>query len=237
MPVQTFTKREDIPAELADKVIEAKDGSFYHFADEDTKGLKSALDKERDAAKEAKRIAAEERAKREAFEAEAKAREAGLTGEKLAEIRAQAEAKFKADLDERDRLKQENRTLRLDTQAKSLLAGLVPDVDAAWKLIGSDYDLTDDGKAIVKGDPTADVKAHLTQTQKEKYPWLFLGTGAAGGAGTGGRGGAGGGTAKPPTAWTADERSEFLRTHGAEAYQTLLQKEATDRLTAKTKAA
>ena len=212
-----------IPEPLRGAYVE-REGKFHLDAEvEDVTGLKNTVATtrgERDAARRAAKDAAEKLA---ALEAEREAAAAGLTAEKLAEITRKAEEKFKPALDENATLKQQLRALRLDGAMKGMLAKHdVIDPDAAWKIVGEDFDLTDDGQPILKSDPTADLAAHITGTLKTKYPFLYKGTQAAGGGAAGQSGAGRGGAAKPPTEWSTDERAAYIEQHGAEKYRDLL---------------
>lgn len=219
MPIQKYDTADAIPAELKDAAIETKDGTFVVLAEPDTAGLKSALDKERDAAKREAKARRDLEARLAALEEEKQASAAGLTADKLAEIRKQAEAKFAADLAERDTLRQEVRSLKLDSRVKSLLADAdVVNVDAAWKLLADQFDLTDDGAPIAKADPTTDLKAYIAGKVKADYPFLFKGTQADGGEARGGRTGAAG-AGDNVFAWTPEQRAAYVQQHGLGAYQ------------------
>jgi hypothetical protein len=154
-----------------------------------TAGLKSALQKEREARKAAEKAVKSVESRLLEMEQTVKAKESGITSERLDEIRTLAEAKFKADLEERDRLRAENRTLKLDNSVKKVLEKAeVVSVEGAWKMFHDEFDLTDDGRPIVKADPTADVEHYVTQTLRAQHPYLFRGTQAGGGGAMGGRG-------------------------------------------------
>lgn len=154
-----------------------------------TAGLKSALQKERDARKAAEKAHKSLESRLAEIEQERAADKVGVTSDRLAEIRALAENKFKGDLEERDRLKQEVRSLKLDGTVKSLLGKAdVVDPDAAWKLFHDQFDLTDDGKPIVTSDPTTDIEQYIGGTLRQQYPYMFRGTQADGGAARGNRG-------------------------------------------------
>lgn len=115
-----------------------------------------------------------------------KATDAGMTEEKLKELRAEAraevEAELKPQLEEATKLKAQNRTLTLDAvqKAKALKLGILPEkVDDFWTLRGSEFDLTDDGKPMVKGKPGMDPDKHLAALVKKNPEWV-AGTKAAG---------------------------------------------------------
>ncbi|HET8769430.1 MAG TPA: hypothetical protein VFM71_00460, partial [Gemmatimonadaceae bacterium] len=117
---------------------------------------------------------------------------------------------------------------------KSMLADLdVHDVDAAYRLLGGDFELGDDETPTLKSDPTADVKKHLEKQLNERYKYLLKGTQAAGG-GAGGSKGSGSGTGSiTPTKMTTEQIHEYIDKHGREAYMTALAAEETALLTKK----
>jgi len=121
----------------------------------------------------------------------------GLTEVRLMEItaeaEAQADAKYKDQIDEAAKLKAQNRALVLDAdmKARALKAGVLPTkVDDFWGLRGAEFDLTADGKPMVKATPTLDVDKHLAALLKRNPEWV-KGTGANGGGASGGAGGPG----------------------------------------------
>lgn len=232
MPAETFETKDSIPEELRDAAIETKDGKFVVVRDPDVSGLTSALEKERKARRDAEKAAKEREARLAELEEERQAKAAGLTGEKLEEIRKQAEAKFAADLAERDQLKQRVRALTLDTTVKSMLAKAeFVDVDAAWKLFGDEFDLTDDLTPIVKADPAKKLEQHIADLAAAK-PYLVKGTAASGGGASGNRG-----TAAPQGKtvfdWTQEQRAQFIQQHGPDAYRAKLDEATLARITAK----
>lgn len=203
-----FKTKAEIPAQFL---------SFYHEVDgewvadpaklkeagfEDAAELKGTLKKEREA-----REAAEKEAKRLKKEQEDKDKDAeitkkGVTEAELkkirAEVRADLEKEFAPITVERDTLKKDNRSLRLDTAVKGLFGHKDVKVrgerhEALWKQIGDEFDLTDDGKPMVKDKPGTPVEKYLADNVKSRFPEWFEGSQATGG----GAGGAGG-TGTPP---------------------------------------
>lgn len=112
----------------------------------------------------------------------------------------------------------------------------VIDPDAAYRLLGDDFELSAEDALVLKADPTADIQKHLQQTLAEKYPYLVRGSQASGGSASGGKG-SGGTGGKSPTQMDSTERAQFIATHGEQAYLDLLSKESTAILTTKKKAA
>lgn len=236
MPLQTFESRDQVPDAQRDAAIETKDGKFIVFADEDVSGLKNTVAATRAERDAAKKKASELEARIAELEEQHKAADAGLSKDKLDEIRKGAEAKFQPVVAELDRLKAELRAEKL-MRVRVKLAGAVLDEEAAWKVVGDHFDLADDGTPIVKADPTTDLEAYISGTLKTKYPFLFRGTEAAGTGAGGSRGGTGGGgTAKPVTQWSSDERRAYIEQHGAEAHQKLLDAALVEAATRKTAA-
>lgn len=235
MPFPTFATPDEIPEPFRD-AYEEKDG-VYVAKTEDVGGLKAVLADQKARAKRAAEKAAEAERQltelREAMDADKK----GISGDKLAEIRAQAEAKFKPHLDELEATRQQLRALRLDSAVKGLYAKAeMFDPDAAWKITADEYDLTDDGKVILKADPTADLEKHITTALKAKYPFLYKGTQAAGGGAVGSRpAGASTANSKPVTQWTPDEKQAYREQHGEDSIRLLLEQHLRD--AAKPKAA
>ena len=224
MPLPLVADSLDAIPEPARGAYVAKDGKFHLDTEvEDVAPLKAKNTELLNETKAEKRKRQELEARLAEIEAEAHAKSVGLSAEKLAEIKQQAEAKFKADLEERDALKVENRQILLDMRAKSLLAkaGAV-DVEDAWAVVGSEFDLTTDKKLILKADPTADVEAYITSALRAKKPHLFRGTEAAGGGPPDVTTGGGIAGAKPAVQWSHDERRAFIEEHGADEYRALL---------------
>lgn len=233
-----YESLDAVPEAQRDAALETKDGKFV--VEED---FKDTVRKERDRAEreEKARKLADKRVKELAdkiaeMEQEVTASKSGLSSEKLAEIRTQAEAKFKADLEERDRLRAEVRALKLDGTVKSLLAKAdAVDVEDAWKIVGGEFDLTEDGKPILKSDPTTDIEKYVASLRTSKAH-LFKGTQASGGGAAGQqRGGAPTVGTKKPSDWTAEERQAYKEQHGEGAFDEALRQQI--REAAKPKAA
>ena len=220
-----------VPEALRSAYVE-RDGKYHLDAEiEDVSGLKNtnaATRRERD---EAKRKLRETEERLAALEQEREAAAAGLTAEKLAEIQRKAEEKFKPVVDKLTVAEQRISAMQLDGTVKSLLAKAnAVDVEDAWKVLGAEFDLTDDGKVILKADPTADVESYVTKTLVAKKGHLFKGTQATGGGAAGQQVGGGVGGAKPPTKWSSDERAAYIDKHGGDAYRELLNQEMRDSL-------
>lgn len=236
MPLTIVETIDDLPPEARDRAIELKDGRYALAEDVDVSPLKAKAEEllKETKAERAKRKALEDKLSQ--LEAEKNAQAAGLTSEKLAEIMAQAEAKYKPYVEELDRMKAQLRAERLDGRVKSLLGNArAADIDAAFKVVGDHFDLTDDGALMVKADPTAKVEDYIGKTLTAKYPFLFVGTQASGGGASGQRAnGAGGGNARPITQWSSDERAAFIETNGIDAFQQRLTQEQVAAFTKRT---
>ena len=229
MPLKVFDDLDSVPEGLRDAAIETKDGKFAVSEDEDVTGLKVTLADQKEKARKAAQKARDLEAKVAELSAEQEAAKAGLSGDKLAEIRKQAEEKFKPVVDELEAKRQELRTLRLDSAVKGMLAKAdAVDVEDAWKVLGSDFDLTDDGKPFLKADPSADIEKHIAGLRASKGH-LFKGTQASGG-GAGGSPGKGqpGQKSKPVSQWTPEEKQAYREQHGADAVQKLLDQQLRD---------
>lgn len=180
MPLQTFKTREEVPADQIEQAVEAKDGTFYVFRDEDTSGLKTALQKEREARKSAEAAAAK------AAEA---AQQTELKEKGLLEAKQKWDSEHLAPVKERlSTLEQENRALKLTGPAKEIFrkVGII-DPDDPWARYGSELELSEKGTPMLKSDPTADLEKWAAGL-KEKHPQWFDGTHADGGDARGGRG-------------------------------------------------
>lgn len=224
MPLHTVDTLDELPEDRREAAIELKDGRFAYLEDVDVSPLKNKAD-------ELLRETKQERAKRKALEeklalieTEKNAAQAGLTREKLDEIMQQAEAKYRPVMDELEKTKSALRSERLDGRVKAILGqARAADIEAAFKVVGDHFDLTDDGALVVKMDPTVGVEDYITKTLTTKYPFLFVGTMASGGGASGARGGAAtSANAKPITSWSSDERAAFIEAQGIEAFQARL---------------
>jgi len=191
MALKKYATKDGIPAEQQAVAIELKDGTFAVEEPDDTSGLQTALDSER-----TKREAAEALAKKVAndlkrLEAERKAATHGLTAEELEKIRveasAEAEGKLAAKEKELEAERTANRQKDIGSAFKSLAGDtkfLAAKLDDLFRLHGDEYDLTQDGKLMVKGKPGIDPKKHMEGLAKTRPEWVE-GTKAAGGGAAG----------------------------------------------------
>jgi hypothetical protein len=204
VPLKTYDKQADIPKDLED-LYEEQDGKFVPI--DYAARAAAALKEERE-----KRDAAEKAANRTARElAELKGKSAGAAaGKTEAEL-----AKAYKDIEERIReeyapqvkelegLRAENRRIKLEDRVKAELRKqgmLDKHLDDCWKLHGEEFDLSTDGKPIVKAEPGKPVDKHVGTIIKQRGGWVqgsrasgggaagaTTPTGASGGSGPGGR--------------------------------------------------
>ena len=164
-------------------------------AAEDLATLQATLEEEKGKREAAEKLMRKTAAELQKLQTARKAADAGLTEDRLKEItaeaEAQAEAKYKDQLDEAARLRAQNRVLVLDAdmKARAIKAGVLPEkVDDFWALRGAEFDLTADGKPMVKATPTLNPDKHLAALLKKNPEWV-AGTKAAGGGAAGIQGG------------------------------------------------
>jgi hypothetical protein len=132
------------------------------------------------------------------MEQTAKAQAAGITSEALAKLRQEAAAEYEKKygpvLTERDQLKSEIRGLKLDSNVKAMMAkagARAERIDALFKLSSDRFDLTEDGKPMVK-DATKEVDKFIAEDLLKEYPEFFQGSGSSGGGAAKSSGGGGG---------------------------------------------
>lgn len=154
-------------------------------------------------AKSAKAKAKELAEKLTEVEQQKSAEKAGITSTELDRIRAEIRKDVESSLAERfsdyDSLKHENRTLKLDNVVKAEMgkAGVRPErLDALYRLAAEQFDLTEDGKPMVKSHMGTPVDKYISGQLLKEYPEFFQGTGSSGGGATKAQGGALGGIRK-----------------------------------------
>lgn len=132
------------------------------------------------------------------MEQQAKATAAGITSEQLAKLRTEAAAEYEKKygpvVQERDQLKSEIRSLKLDAVVKAQMAkagARAERIDALFRLSSDRFDLTDDGKPMVR-DATKEVDKFIAEDLLKEYPEFFQGSGSSGGGAAKSNGGAGG---------------------------------------------
>lgn len=151
------------------------------------------------------------------LEQQAKATAAGVTSDALAKLRQEAaseyEKKYGPVLTERDTLKQEIRGLKLDAVVKGMMAkagARAERIDALFRLSSDRFDLTDDGKPMVK-DATKEVDKFIGEDLLKEYPEFFQGSGSSGGGASKSTGGAGGVVTRIAAPANGVFGSEFLQ--------------------------
>lgn len=130
------------------------------------------------------------------LEQQKKADKAGITSEQLTKMRAEVEqdmisrfAKMSASelADQIPAVKDvvhDNRSLRLDSVVKAEMAkagARSERIDALFKLTADQFDLTDDGKPMLKDRPGIEVGKFVAEDLKKQYPELYNGSGSSGG--------------------------------------------------------
>jgi len=131
--------------------------------------------------KSAKEAARAARAALTEAETAAKAMKAGISSQELERLRAEVDAQYKPVVES---LKTENRRLKLDGVVKEQMArgGARADrIEALFKLTAGEYDLTDDGKPMLRERPGTPIEKFVTEDLKAMYPEFFEGTGSSGG--------------------------------------------------------
>lgn len=195
MKLPVFATQEEIPDGFGG-LYEEKDGKWHPKdlsggdgpSKESIEKLEITLEKERKDRKAAETQLKELGTKVAELETRAKAKEAGITDEKLTELREEIRADLEKEYEEfktkAETLGQEVRGLKLDSQVKKLALehGVRAErVDAWWRLFGDRFDLTDDGKPMVADKPGIEVTKLITGDLKKEMPDFYTGTQAAGG--------------------------------------------------------
>lgn len=191
MKLPTFKKKDEIPKGF-EPMYEEVNGEWVGKADDDDTDLKDALKKERDRADAAEKLTKKIAKDLKDLETKAKANEAGLTDEQVKALRAEIKAEVEAELADKIKaaeriptLEAENRNLKLDHNIKRLAAEagfLGTKVDDYFKLHGDEFDLTTDGKPMVKGKPGVDVKKHIEGHKALRPEWVQGSQAGGGGA-------------------------------------------------------
>jgi len=183
MALPTFDKQTDIPKGFEDE-YEESDGKWVPI--DHAAPLKNALAEERRKREAAEGLA--KKAAREAADAEVgkAGRAAGMTDDELSKaykkIEASIRAEYEPQLNDLETFRKENRELKLNNVVKSQFAtagALKNRLDDFWKLHGEEFDLTADGKPMVRAEPGKDVAKHVAAIMKGRPEWV-QGTKAAG---------------------------------------------------------
>lgn len=179
---KTYTD-EQVQAMVEEKLAAEK-------ADKD-KAFATLWEEAKAAKAKAKEFEAKEReyqAKLTKLEQAKKAEKAGVTSEELERLRNEVRADLEKEYGEfrtrAERLAQDNRALRLDDNVKGIMAkhGVRAErVDALYRLTGEHYDLTEDGKPMLKDRPGTPVEKFIQDELSKQYPEFFQGSGSNGG--------------------------------------------------------
>lgn len=192
----TFAKQEDVPEAIRDQ-YEERDGKWQPKPDKDAEAahatLKDTLEKEREKREAAEALSRTATRELQKLQNDDKGRAAGLTKEKLdemrAEIRKEVEAEYAPKLKDGEDAKVQVRVLQLDNRVKALAAqnGVRADrLDPWWKQHKDEFDLTDDGKEIiVKGHAGKDPAKYIADDLKKAIPEFYEGSKADGSGGGG----------------------------------------------------
>lgn len=169
---------------------EEKDGKYHPKAVADESiTLRQTLADERTKREAAEKLVTKTAAALKKLETDGKGREAGITEDKLNEIRAQVrkdlEDEYKPFKETAETNARENRTLTLDNSVKTVMGKETVRVrgdrqDALWKLIGDRFDLTEDKKPMVKAKPGVTVEKYLAEEVSAEFPEFFMTSGANG---------------------------------------------------------
>lgn len=213
MAIKKYAKLEEIPEAQRGDAIELKGGEFIVNEPDDNSALTTALETERKKREAAEGSASKVAASLKKLEDKLKAQEGGITEEKLNQIRAdvkkELEEEYGPKLKSLDDLRSENRSMKLDSKVQELAvaAGFLPErLKDFWKLHGDEFDLTDDGKPMVKDKPGTDVAKHVAAIAKTRSEWV---------KGTQGDGGGTGGTVtKPGPKGTGPTPEEIIKNPG-----------------------
>lgn len=191
-----FDKQEDVPEQFHDR-YEERDGKWQVKEDGETKKavekLQGALDDERTKREAAEALSRKTAAELQKLQNDDKGKAAGLTKEKLDEMRAEVRKEVLAELDPQikagETAANEVRTLRLDNRVKALAAanGVRADrLEAWWKQHKDRFNLTDDGKEIIiQGHAGKDPAKFIADELKKEIPEFYQGTKGDGGGGGG----------------------------------------------------
>lgn len=230
MKLKIYDKKEDVPAKFAD-VYEETDGKWspkqelVDLLEEDgdasepadAGGLKKALEAERKLREKAEK---DLRAQKQQA-ADKERQNKGVTEEVLKtirqEVRAELEEEFAPIKTELETAKKSMRELQLDSAVQGIMGSKDVGVRSErtkdlWRLVKDEFDLTDDGKPMVKDKPGTEVGKYLADAVKKRYPEFFQASAASGG----GAAGAGGTGTKPtPPAKGTPTVEDILKNPGA----------------------
>jgi hypothetical protein len=193
---QTFTQ-EQVDAMVQEKLAAAKaegDKAFSSLWDEAKAAKQKLKDYEGVDPNEYRSL----KDKLTQLEQQAKAEKAGITSQELdrlrGEVRADLEAQYQPHITKAQQLAAENRALKLDSVVKAQMAqaGVRSErIDALYRLTADEFDLTDDGKPMVKSRMGTPVEKFVGEELVKQYPEFFAGSGSSGGGAPRSSGGAG----------------------------------------------
>lgn len=194
---KTYTP-EEVEALVQEKLAAAKaegDKAFQSLWDEAKKAKERAKAFEGLDPEEARTL----KQKYQELEQRAKADKAGITSEQLEKMRAEIRGSLEQDYvpfkSKAEALEKEMRSLRLDAVVKGVMAknGVRADrIDALFRLAADQFDLTDDGKPMLKERMGTSVEKFVAEDLFKQYPEFYQGSGSSGGGATKSNGGAGG---------------------------------------------
>ena len=202
MPLPIYDTQDAVPDDVRDDYVE-HEGKWQPKA-----VVELAVEKRKRATllnekREAERLQKEAQDKLDAAERAAEAARKGISEDELQKIRDAEAAARRPIEEERDRLKAENRKLKLTDRVQSLALkhGVMPDrIEDAMLALECRTDLGDNDGIVVKdkdGNLTAEtIGSFLSKTFKAEKPWLYAGSGASGSGADGSRGS--GGPPAPP---------------------------------------
>jgi hypothetical protein len=240
MALKVFDTKDAVPESLRETAIETKDGKFAISEEEDVTPLRTTLEKERKRANDEEKARKAAETARLELERRLEGQQVGLTEAQQKEYRDKVKADLEQEYKPLKDIEVEHKALKrltlLDNPVKETMlsekVGVRGERQAAlWTLIKDRFDLTADGKPMVKDHPGLSVEQYLASEVKKEYPEFYKGTQAAGGGAGGSSGDGKGGmqNSKPPTQWTSEERRTFIETQGVQAYNELLATDLRDR--------
>jgi hypothetical protein len=200
MPFKVYATKDEIPSDQQGTALALADGKFAVDEPEDTSALTTAIEAERGKREAAEKLVKKQAADLAKADREKKAASHGLTDEQLQAIRAEASADLEKKLADKETELETERTANKSRIKAGEFKTLAADqkfvgkkLDDLFRLHGDEFDLTDDGKLMVKGKPGIDPKKHMETIAATRGEWVE-GTKAAGGGAAGQTGSAATGT-------------------------------------------
>lgn len=199
---QETQEQETFTREQYEAAMQSEREALLAKRDEALKEAKAAKDKLR---------AAEQKAAEEAQQK--KAEKAGITSQELdrmrAEVRQALEAEYAVHKTTAETLAKENRALKLDNVVKKMMGengATAKRIDDLYRLTADHFDLTDDGKPMLKDKMGLPVETFIKEDLRKAYPEWFDGSGSSGGGATKSIAGGGGST----RVIAADDTAAFM---------------------------